>query len=625
VACGISGYREWERKIKEKLKGGEMVNHLVSQYCFGGCARYRVSTYGGITKIVPLARHSPLPELRALVSLFKPKRVVPLTVYQTEKLNGLDWACIPAAFKGCMADGAAKRIWEEMRQSGIGLDFNYDEAEGDLKDTLSTSAALLCANADAVFPDMEKIAGLVGLEGVAPGLGFEMNGQLNLLDVSRIELENFVIAGQPDVKVEIGSEGQMKDRLKILFPGLTTTMDVAMEDTQIQTDSDEDTDDERKRDMKRRRTSRPRSPVSRPDETRRQRVNSWLDSSPPPTTPHTGAKKDDPAGVIHPSALDSEVPNPSIRGSRVVSVDDKAKAHTRTSITPLNGSRAEVNVSFDRTKPTKRNSSPEISTIPLKSISNQASKRPGTPTASIMNEPRSISMSKLGLPPFVDLRKVKRKRSTEPGSSVTKRSKASTPTSSVRLDATVSRAETLVDILSTPTASVTSIKAKPTLTPFRTPGFASQPRGDILPKDSRDAFSSVDSLKERPKVNQRSGLTNETLSRPSSSTVTPSSYITTTQRKNEKASQKKRNALAEKLMRANPEVFTPSPSHPTQRHPDAAHLSPPATSPNVEEDLPLSDVQDGSLDWNAVNRVTDEVRRGERKEILLACSRSMGL
>ncbi|KAI0667716.1 hypothetical protein C8Q78DRAFT_1052236 [Trametes maxima] len=52
--------------------------------------------------LVPLARHSPLPELRAFVSLFKPHRVVPNTL--DPALKGLDAACMKTMFADCLAD-----------------------------------------------------------------------------------------------------------------------------------------------------------------------------------------------------------------------------------------------------------------------------------------------------------------------------------------------------------------------------------------------------------------------------------------------------------------------------------------------------------------------------------------
>ena len=54
-----------------------------------------------VFQLVPLCRHSPLPELRAFVSLFKPISVVPNTL--DAKLGGLDWLCMPKMFADCIS------------------------------------------------------------------------------------------------------------------------------------------------------------------------------------------------------------------------------------------------------------------------------------------------------------------------------------------------------------------------------------------------------------------------------------------------------------------------------------------------------------------------------------------
>ncbi|TRM55232.1 hypothetical protein BD626DRAFT_589123 [Schizophyllum amplum] len=51
--------------------------------------------------LVPLSRHSPLPELQAFVKLFRPRRVVPNTL--TPALHGLDWFCIDRMFVDCLS------------------------------------------------------------------------------------------------------------------------------------------------------------------------------------------------------------------------------------------------------------------------------------------------------------------------------------------------------------------------------------------------------------------------------------------------------------------------------------------------------------------------------------------
>ncbi|EEB93685.1 hypothetical protein MPER_07624, partial [Moniliophthora perniciosa FA553] len=58
--------------------------------------------------LVPLSRHSPLPELRSFVSLFRPKRVIPNTL--EPKLQGLDWVGIEQVFKDCLTPSSESRI-----------------------------------------------------------------------------------------------------------------------------------------------------------------------------------------------------------------------------------------------------------------------------------------------------------------------------------------------------------------------------------------------------------------------------------------------------------------------------------------------------------------------------------
>ena len=66
-----------------------------------------------LEQLVPLTRHSPLPELKSLVTLFRPKRVVPNQLYPS--LFGLDYACMPAIFGPCLQPGGAELIHEDIR------------------------------------------------------------------------------------------------------------------------------------------------------------------------------------------------------------------------------------------------------------------------------------------------------------------------------------------------------------------------------------------------------------------------------------------------------------------------------------------------------------------------------
>lgn len=66
-----------------------------------------------LEQLLPLARHSALPELKSLVALFRPKRVVPNQLYPS--LSGLDYACMPAIFGPCLQPGGAELVHEDIR------------------------------------------------------------------------------------------------------------------------------------------------------------------------------------------------------------------------------------------------------------------------------------------------------------------------------------------------------------------------------------------------------------------------------------------------------------------------------------------------------------------------------
>ncbi|CDO69889.1 hypothetical protein BN946_scf184884.g48 [Trametes cinnabarina] len=80
VNMGTADWDVYLKQTREQILRGEQVNNL----------------------LVPLARHSPLPELRAFVSMFKPRRVEPNTL--DPNMKGLDAACMQAMFAGCLED-----------------------------------------------------------------------------------------------------------------------------------------------------------------------------------------------------------------------------------------------------------------------------------------------------------------------------------------------------------------------------------------------------------------------------------------------------------------------------------------------------------------------------------------
>ncbi|EPT05368.1 hypothetical protein FOMPIDRAFT_1111639 [Fomitopsis schrenkii] len=83
VTMGTADWRLYLKETQMKILAGKVINHL----------------------LVPLSRHSPLAELRAFVSLFRPKALIPNTL--DPALKGLDWASMPEMFAGCFASDNA--------------------------------------------------------------------------------------------------------------------------------------------------------------------------------------------------------------------------------------------------------------------------------------------------------------------------------------------------------------------------------------------------------------------------------------------------------------------------------------------------------------------------------------
>ncbi|KAJ7474010.1 beta-lactamase-like protein, partial [Mycena latifolia] len=80
VTMDVGRWRTYQQEKTLALARGETVSNL----------------------LVPLSRHSPLPELQAFVALFRPRRVVPNTLVPA--LRGLDWLGIDRVFAGCVAE-----------------------------------------------------------------------------------------------------------------------------------------------------------------------------------------------------------------------------------------------------------------------------------------------------------------------------------------------------------------------------------------------------------------------------------------------------------------------------------------------------------------------------------------
>ncbi|KAG2364272.1 hypothetical protein BDR07DRAFT_812262 [Suillus spraguei] len=98
---------------------------------------------------VPLGRHSPLPELLNLVSLFRPRRVIPNTLVPA--LGGLDWTAMNAMFKECIAPPIYDRgnsIPNELNSLGTIHPSVLDLASLDLTDTDSAMKNLVGDSAE---------------------------------------------------------------------------------------------------------------------------------------------------------------------------------------------------------------------------------------------------------------------------------------------------------------------------------------------------------------------------------------------------------------------------------------------------------------------------------------------
>ncbi|KAF9560789.1 hypothetical protein CPC08DRAFT_614997, partial [Agrocybe pediades] len=78
VSMDVQQWEEYQLETKMCISNGEEINNL----------------------LVPLSRHSTLPELKAFVEMFRPMKVVPNTL--DPRLQGLDWECINRMFSSCL-------------------------------------------------------------------------------------------------------------------------------------------------------------------------------------------------------------------------------------------------------------------------------------------------------------------------------------------------------------------------------------------------------------------------------------------------------------------------------------------------------------------------------------------
>lgn len=127
VTMGCAQWERYRMDVRRRLAMGKDVDRL----------------------LVPLERHSPLPELLNFVSLFRPRRIVPNTLVPA--LGGLDWTAMNAMFKECMAPPTYERgdlIPNELNLSGIMHPSILDLASLDLADTDSAMKNLVGDSAE---------------------------------------------------------------------------------------------------------------------------------------------------------------------------------------------------------------------------------------------------------------------------------------------------------------------------------------------------------------------------------------------------------------------------------------------------------------------------------------------
>ncbi|KAF9038654.1 beta-lactamase-like protein [Panaeolus papilionaceus] len=99
VSMNSETWREYLKETNEEIANGVKIRSL----------------------LVPLHRHSPLPELQRFVDLFKPKSVVPNTL--DPRLQGLDWACIDRLFAPHLHPSSQDQVSSlQSLQERLGID-----------------------------------------------------------------------------------------------------------------------------------------------------------------------------------------------------------------------------------------------------------------------------------------------------------------------------------------------------------------------------------------------------------------------------------------------------------------------------------------------------------------------
>jgi hypothetical protein len=136
------------------------------------------------TLLVPLSRHSTLPELRALVKLFRPKTVVPNTT--EPKLGGLDGLAMRELFEGCLHDSAS--AGKKHREEGEGQGRMIGDRKGAKMSRNTTAAEYWAAGTGAKGRQYGR--GVIlrprSTAGAGAGAGFEFGIDMEALEDIRV-------------------------------------------------------------------------------------------------------------------------------------------------------------------------------------------------------------------------------------------------------------------------------------------------------------------------------------------------------------------------------------------------------------------------------------------------------
>jgi hypothetical protein len=125
VTIGKVKWEQYCHLTESKLRSAQPVTVLVRSCPF----ITRPFSCSHTSKLVPLSRHSPLNELRAFVSLFRPARVVPNTL--DPSLHGLDALSIPNIFTGCLSNSQTSTSSAAFGEALVSDDIEIIEDGGD--------------------------------------------------------------------------------------------------------------------------------------------------------------------------------------------------------------------------------------------------------------------------------------------------------------------------------------------------------------------------------------------------------------------------------------------------------------------------------------------------------------